>query len=86
MTPNVIGAREDDEPEAVVRLSAGDRGTLLHRVLELFLAREPGNGRERIHDPGEEERLLAIADEVFAEFEARGATATPRSGPRTASS
>ena len=74
---NVIRAREDDEPETTIRLGAGDRGTLLHRVLELFLAREPTKGEERIHGPGEEERLLAIADEVFDEFEARGVTGYP---------
>lgn len=74
---NVIRAREDDEPETTIRLGAGDRGTLLHRVLELFLARQPTKGEERIHGPGEEERLLAIADEVFDEFEARGVTGYP---------
>jgi ATP-dependent helicase/nuclease subunit B len=74
---SVLGAREQEEPEMVVRLGAGDRGTLLHEVLELFLAREPSKGEERIHGKGEEKRLLAIADEVFARFEERGATGFP---------
>ncbi|MHB1776805.1 MAG: PD-(D/E)XK nuclease family protein [Acidimicrobiales bacterium] len=70
-----------DRPEAVVRLSPTDRGQIVHRVLERFVGREvakaPG---ERIAPTtswtaeGGAAGLRSVADEVFAEYEARGLT------------
>lgn len=70
----VLRARVDEEPELATRLGAGDRGTLLHRILERFLAEPPNNGVELLHGEGEEERLLAIADDEFTLCEERGQT------------
>jgi ATP-dependent helicase/nuclease subunit B len=74
---NVLGVREDDEPEDTIRLGAGDRGTLLHRILERFLFLPPKQGEERLYGPGEEERLLAIAEKEFELCEERGETGYP---------
>jgi len=70
-----------DRPEAIVRLSPSDRGQIVHRVLERFvggeLAKPPG---ERIAPTtswsaeGGSARLRSVAEEVFAEYEARGLT------------
>jgi ATP-dependent helicase/nuclease subunit B len=74
---SVLRLRDDDEPEQTIRLGAGDRGTLLHRVLERFLAEEPKKGEKRIVGSSEEDRLLAIAEEEFALCEQRGQTGYP---------
>ena len=70
----VFRIRIDEEPEETVRLSALDRGSLIHRVLERFLSEETWNGEPRLTGPSEEERLLAIAREEFDAAEAEGKT------------
>jgi RecB family exonuclease len=73
----VLRAREDEEPEDTIRLGAGDRGTLLHRIFERFLFEPPKDSEELLYGPGEEERLLAIAEEEFELCEERGQTGYP---------
>ncbi len=70
----VLRARDDEEPEETIRLSARDRGTLLHRILERFLSEPPKEGEELVHGASEEARLLAIAEEEFELCETRGQT------------
>ena len=69
-------------PEQILRISAADRGNLMHRVLERYVAGElehptdagPGAGEsleERI------ERINRIAGEVCVQFEQEGLTGRP---------
>ena len=75
----VLGLRALEEPEDVPRISALDRGDLVHRILELVLSELlPG-------DPPRHERRDAhlalverIADEQFAAFQAHGLTGHPQ--------
>jgi ATP-dependent helicase/nuclease subunit B len=73
-----------DRPETIVRLGPADRGQIMHEVLERFvrqeLARSPGEWiapARRWADEGGEARLSTIAEEVFADYEARGLTGRP---------
>lgn len=73
-----------DRPETIVRLGPADRGQIMHEVLERFvrqeLARSPGERiapSRRWADEGGEARLSTIAEEVFADYEARGLTGRP---------
>ncbi len=76
----VLGVRVRERPEDILRLSPLDRGTAMHRILEEFFAAEVDlPSAERIRpdagwEPEDEKRLLASADEVFDDLEARGLT------------
>ncbi len=66
----VLGLAATERPEEIAELSALDRGSLVHRILERWVA-------ERIAAAGWSStpaRLLDIADELFADIEARGLT------------
>jgi hypothetical protein len=72
---NVLGLRERDDPERLVDLSPMDRGSVVHAVLERFIAEAIDAGVPEPDEPwGPAERLRvhAIADGVFAEVEAMG--------------
>lgn len=65
-----------DRPEELLRISPLDRGLAVHRILEEFVsgqilrsAPEPISP-ERSWGPDDEEELLRIADEIFADLEA----------------
>jgi RecB family exonuclease len=73
---SVLGIRNIHEPEATVSISAADRGTLIHRVLERFLGTPPDPG-PLLHGPGEEQRLLTILEEECQLAEGRGETGYP---------
>jgi RecB family exonuclease len=64
----VLGLSESERPEDVIRLSATERGTMVHRILERFVA-----GRIAGED-GSIDRLQAIATEEFASTEGNGIT------------
>jgi len=55
-------------PERALQMDPLDRGSLVHDVLDRFVAGVITGG------PGDEARLRAVAEEVFAEYEARGVT------------
>lgn len=80
---HVLAAVDIPKPEAVDRISALDRGLLVHEVLEHFLAPEvarPPEQRRRPDQPwGEEDRrrLLRIFDEVAGRYERTGRTGWP---------
>jgi ATP-dependent helicase/nuclease subunit B len=74
---NVLRAKVDEEPEQTIRLNPGDRGTLLHRILERFMFEPPRAGEKRLHGSHEEERLLGIAEEEFERCRERGQTGFP---------
>jgi RecB family exonuclease len=74
---SVLRVRVDEEPELTIRLNPGDRGTLLHKILERFMFEEPKKGEGRLHGSSEESRLLAIAEEEFELCRERGQTGYP---------
>ncbi|MFN0091514.1 MAG: PD-(D/E)XK nuclease family protein [Acidimicrobiales bacterium] len=72
----VLGLAERDNPEEVVDLAPLDRGAALHLVLERFFAEAlpapPPPGEP--WPPEARRRVAELADEVFADYEARGRT------------
>jgi len=78
---NVLGLRALDSPEDVLTISALDRGSLVHRILERLIDEEiklnDGSGGKKI-EPQEQALILRrIADEEFNRAEARGLTGKP---------
>ncbi len=75
-----LGIGERDDPERVVELSALDRGSLLHEVLERFFSEAIDRG---VPDPDQSwgdagrERAFEIAAEVFEDYERRARTGRP---------
>ena len=60
-----------NRPEEIEGISPADRGSLVHRVLEIYIAAVI-DGAPRTLDA-----LLATAEHTFAEYEARGLTGRP---------
>ncbi len=79
----VLGIDDAERPEAILRMRASERGTLVHRILERFVADElarPAEERVRPDRPwGPEayDRLGRLADDAFADAELRGLTGRP---------
>ncbi len=78
----VLHLSERDDPERVIEIGAMDKGSLVHEVLERFVAeavvRPAGPpARGEAWTAADRDRLRAIAAEVFDEFEARGVTGRP---------
>lgn len=76
---SLLGVEVRDPPETLLRISPAERGTVVHRVLERFVAGavvEPPGPAEPWGEAGEE-RMRAIADHVLDEFEGRGLTGRP---------
>jgi RecB family exonuclease len=75
---HVLGLGEIDRPEAALRLSHLDRGTIVHEILERFVGEQLAGGL--VPSPAEpwsdeaRERAHELADEVFAAFERTGIT------------
>ncbi len=76
LVKQVLGVREVEDPEEIVQISAMDRGTLMHRVLDRFVRQaldagtQPRGGAP--WSPADQERLERIIDEEFAEEERSG--------------
>ena len=76
----VLDVTDRDDPERTDELSALDRGSLVHLVLERFIAESIASGPPDPSTPwGEDdrERLHAIAAELAGEYEASGRTGRP---------
>jgi len=69
----VLGIRRDEEPEELLRISALDRGSAFHAIVESFMRSLPG----RRPQPTDWPALSAIADEELARAEADGLTGHP---------
>ncbi|MEL7157618.1 MAG: PD-(D/E)XK nuclease family protein, partial [Actinomycetota bacterium] len=74
----VLRLRDDDRPERIDEITPMDRGTLVHAVLERFIASALAD--EAVPAPGEpwppvaRERLFAILDDEVADAQRRGIT------------
>lgn len=64
----VLRVAATDKPEEILRLRPMDKGTLVHGILERYVLTLLAG------EPRSLDRLLAIAHDAFAEFEARGLT------------
>lgn len=64
----VLRVAATDKPEEILRLRPMDKGTLVHTILERYVRTLLAG------EPRSLERLLALAEEGFAELEARGLT------------
>ena len=85
---NVLHLGERDDPERVVEISAADKGTLIHNVLEGFLTEVIDRGApdpDEAWTPEDRRRIAVLAEEAFAEVEARGLTGRPLTWRRTRS-
>lgn len=77
---DVLGLEAREEPERTIDLSALDRGTSVHRALEVFFAEVIAGGAPAPDErwtPGQRARLAAIASDVLAEDERAGRTGRP---------
>lgn len=73
----VLGLSERDDPERTVELSALDRGSAMHDVLERFMREQVEAGPPAPHEPwsaAQRSRAQEIAEESFGEYERRGRT------------
>ena len=72
---HVLGLRSLDSPEDIVSISALDRGSLVHRILERVINEEIRMGRARDADLNEQIRLIRqFAEEEFERAEDQGIT------------
>ncbi len=71
---HLLGVEVVDEPEKRLEMSPLDRGTLVHAVLEHFVAEQIAAGGRGPWPPPAVSRLEEIAEEVFESFEALGRT------------
>jgi hypothetical protein len=73
----VLGLSERDDPERTVELSALDRGSAMHDVLERFMREQVDAGPpapDEAWSAAQRERAQEIAAEVFGDYERRGRT------------
>jgi len=85
---NVLHLGERDDPERVVEISPADKGTLIHQVLEGFLTEVLGRGApepDAAWTPEDRRRIGELAEQAFADVEARGLTGRPLTWRRTRS-
>jgi RecB family exonuclease len=69
----VLRLRRDEEPEELLRISALDRGTVFHSIVEGFMRSLAG----RSPQPTDWPALAALADEVLDQAQADGRTGHP---------
>jgi ATP-dependent helicase/nuclease subunit B len=73
----VLGLRELEDPGDSETITAMDRGTLVHAILEQFFRQRLGRAVDAQWTPADYAELLAVADEIEAVFRARGLTGRP---------
>ncbi|MCZ7526480.1 MAG: PD-(D/E)XK nuclease family protein [Acidimicrobiia bacterium] len=74
----VLRVHDVERPEDVETISALDRGSLVHEVLEVFLRSVPARRRpDAPWTPAERDRLLELAERCFDDAVARGLTGRP---------
>lgn len=63
-----------DDPERKLEMEAVDKGSLVHEILDRFIKEKIAGGEAPPWTTIDRDRVLAIAEEEFAPYEARGAT------------
>jgi hypothetical protein len=80
---DILGVDEVENPEDELQITARDRGSLVHQVLEDFVAEmledAAGGGRDPYApwSASDRMRMMEIADAVCADYEAKGLTGRP---------
>lgn len=77
---HVLHLRDRDDPERIRAIDARDRGSLVHEILERFLAEAIDTGPPdpgQPWSPAQRARLGELAVEVFDRYEAMGRTGRP---------
>jgi RecB family exonuclease len=86
---SVLRLGERDDPERIVEITAADRGTLVHAVLERFIGEvlaRPAAAQPAPTEPwstADRARVAAIAEEEFVAVEAKGLSGRPLHWRRT---
>ena len=70
----LLGIEPVEDPDRKLEIAATDRGSLVHDILDRFITEMIDAGRTPPWTDAERDRLLAIAEECFAPYEARGLT------------
>jgi RecB family exonuclease len=70
----VLGVEAVDEPERRLEIDPLDKGSLIHEILERFINEQIAAGRRGPWSGPEQDRLMAIAEEVFTSYRERGVT------------
>jgi hypothetical protein len=73
----VLGVDVVDEPEHKLEIDPLDKGSLIHEILERFIAEQIIAGRAGPWSGPEQDRLFSIAEEVFTNYHQRGVTGRP---------
>jgi RecB family exonuclease len=73
----VLGLRDSKSPEPVERIDPRDRGSLVHTVLQQFVAEHPRATPDQAWSPEERDELRALAVKHLARAEADGLTGRP---------
>ena len=74
---NVLRVKPLDEPEAQLRMPRNEVGTLMHTVLERFVASLPGGRLDQTRPDLHRQELRAFSDAVLDEAEAAGVVGAP---------
>jgi RecB family exonuclease len=83
LVQDVFGIEAVENPEDRLEITALDRGSLVHEVLERFVVEILARGPDGVPAPdvpwsaADRDRMAAIGDELSDEYEARGLTGRP---------
>ncbi len=70
----MLGLRDLEDPGDAETITAMDRGSLVHAVLEQFFRQRLGRDVDAEWTPADHDELLAVADDIEGVFRARGLT------------
>ncbi len=73
----LLGVEVVEDPEPKLEMDPLDKGSLIHEILERFIAEQIAAGRSGPWTGPQLQRLLAIAEEVFTRYGERGVTGRP---------
>jgi hypothetical protein len=73
----LLGVEVVEDPEPKLEMDALDKGSLMHEILERFIAEQIVAGRSGPWTGRQLDRLLAIAEQAFTRYRERGVTGRP---------